>query len=147
VGVNYYQGCILGWEFTRNQVEKEISPAKHTEQQCYDTRTGTETHKIQVLVKEREYSLECAGLKREDMYELADAVADKLGLSYLMDHDEDSFFIGVKLGDDFDYGRAELLIGDVQLDDLAAKLNILKDMQEDMGTPDSPAIHFCSNVG
>ena len=147
MGVNFTQSCILGWSFNRGQVEKEISPAKYIEQQSYDVRTGQENGTNRGLVKEREYILECAGERHEEMYELAAIVGSKFGLSYFMDSEEEEFFIGIALGDDFDYGRVELLIGDVQLDDLAVKLNKLKDLQEDIGTPDSPAIHFITNVG
>jgi len=147
MGVNFTQSCILGWSFNRGQVEKELCPPEYTEQSRYDTKTGEETHKERVLIKEREYILECAGERHEEMYELAAIVADKFGLSYIMDFEEGEFFIGITLGDDFDYGRVELLIGDVQLDELAAKLNKLKDLQEDIGTPDSPAIYFVTNVG
>ena len=145
MGINYSQSCILGWEFTREQVEKEISPAEYSEQPRFDTKTGTETHKEKVLVKERDYIFECAGIQNEELWYLAEQVAERHGLRSVCD--DESFYIGISLGDREDFGRADLLEGDVQLDRLAVHLNRLKDMQEDIGTPDSPAIHFIASVG
>jgi len=147
MGVDYNQKCILGWEFTTEQLEKEISPAEYTQQPRFDTQSGLETHKENVLVKERDYFLELAGFKDECLYELAGAVSDHFGLAMAVDQDDESIFTGISLGDEWDCGRVDLLIGDVQLDLIAKYIDRLKEVQEDLGTPDSPALHFVANVG
>lgn len=146
MGVNYSQTCILGWVFDSDDVEREVSPAKYEQQARYDTKTGEVSHYDNVLVKARDYALELAGEKADCIWELSEAVAKKFGLQCATD--EDTFYIGIKLGEQTDYGRADLLDDTVCLDDLALSINRLRELQGDIAGDDTEiALHFIASVG
>jgi hypothetical protein len=148
MGVNYNQTCILGWAFERNDVEREVRPAEYEQQARYNTKTGEVSHYDNVLVKARDYVLELAGEKADCLWELSEAVASKFDLQCAMDHDEDTFYIGIKLGEKTNYGRADLLNGTVCMVDLAPGINRLRELQEEIAGDDPAiALHFIGSVG
>lgn len=149
MGIDYDQYCILGWKFDRNDIERQISPAEYQKQDRFDTKTGKVTHQENVLVKAREYVLEVAGVQDEYIYDLAEAVAEKFGLNYAVDSDSDSFCLGIKLGEnpDFGYSRVDLLDGSVCLDDLASFITTLKELQPDIAPDQAIELHFMYHVG
>jgi hypothetical protein len=147
MGVNFIQYCILGWEFTRDDIEQEISPAEYQLQDRFDTKTGKVTHQENVLVKAREYKLAAAGVEADDIYDLAEGIADKYGLECGIDSDYDRFWIGFKMGETEDYGRVDLINGSVCLDDFAMSLNTLRELQADIAPDQAIELHFGSHVG
>jgi hypothetical protein len=121
MGVNYTQHCIMGLELKYEDMKVVVSPAKYEEQNRYDNRTGKVTHTENVLVQREEYYFEAFGVKNEEFYEFVEELADKYELDSVIisgEYSETVVYVGKKIGDEYDCGRVDLLIGNYSLQEL-----------------------------
>jgi hypothetical protein len=142
MGVNYTQRRMLGISVYLDYLKTIDSEAVYELQSRYNPKTGKEISKEKVLVKQEASHYEFMGEKAEDMYELCQQLEKRTGLKVDQDDDARLLYIGIPFGELTDYGRVDLLDGEVEIGWLLAEANRLKDI---LGVEVS--IHFYSSVG
>lgn len=144
MGVNYDQRAILGICISSESAEHELSPAEYVEQPQYDTSTGVQVASKSVLKKHREVEYRYGKWVSYDMYSLGELIAKELHLSCVFDNDEEDIFIGFPVGETHDYGRVELLEGEVSLDELE---NLRAELQERLSGDHEINLYLITSVG
>lgn len=141
MGTNYGQTCMVGVRFERNALKKIISPAEYRDEPRYDTWTGKQTGTERILVKREYFVYEVFGVEYDHLYGV-----EIKGLYCNDGYGEgDGVFIGIKIGDEYDCGRVDLLQGSVSLKEISEKAKIVS---EKLNVPiEDIGVHFITYVG
>ena len=96
MSVNYDQYCIVGVCLDASDCKKITSEAIYEHQPRYNPKTGKETHKEKVLVKQEEYVYREFGCEDEEFDRLMVKIANKYDLNYLVEYgnNEEHGYIG-----------------------------------------------------
>ena len=142
MGVNYTQRRMLGISVYLDDLKTIDSEAVYELQSRYNPKTGKKISEEKVLVKNEVFHYEFMGVRAEDMYDLCQDLEAKLDLRADQDDDAGLLYIGIPFGQLKDYGRVDLLEGEVEIGWLLAEADRLKDI---LGQEVS--ILFYSSVG
>ena len=118
MGIDYCQSCMIGVVFTEEELKKVISKQEFEMQPRYDPKTGKQVSVEKVIIKDEQCIYSLMGEEREDLYLLAEDLADKFDLDCQPDYDEESICLGMFLGESCSYGRVDLLCGDYKIEEL-----------------------------
>lgn len=147
MGTNFEQKCIIGFILS----EKELTVIDQEEQfelqPRYDTRTGKETHKEKVIIKDEESHLKFAHIVADDLYDLVELIKTEFGFEagvFESDFESGIFnmWVGHELGNTENYGRVDLLTGSLNIDELC---DLKRNLEERFVFP--IALHFLIEVG
>lgn len=139
MSTNYEQKCMVGIKFSVEKITHVVSEAIYEDQIRYDSRTGKVTGTEKVLVKRAELKYVFHG-EGDDWRTLAESFADELGLDFFAE--DDYFYIGEFVGDEYGMGNIDLLTGSFAISDIVGlfakvKAHIMGDVK----------LHFLTSVG
>jgi hypothetical protein len=139
MGINYKQYCLVGKAYHLSDLEVVDSEEITEKQPRYDSKTGKVKSYETVIVKEEESHYELLGASVEEPYEFEEFFRKK-GLSVVTD--DEFLYVGHLLGEYKDFGRADLLEGSVELNELSSIVTKVEAILES-----GCYIIFCSSVG
>lgn len=128
MSVNYEQYCIIGIELRGDIIEEVISEPVYEEQSRYDSKTGKETHKENVLVKQGETKYVFGNYSSDYLYDLGECLEEVFGLEAVLDQENDVLYLGFRIGEEQNFGRVDLLVDEIEIEDLVSKKEELSEM-------------------
>lgn len=146
MSVNYNQSCILGICLECENLLKVTQPEKSEMQNRYDPKTGVVTHQEKVIIKQEESIYVFGEHKAWYIYDLGYSITKNNDLDFVADEEQNLLYIGYKIGETTDFGRADLLEGSFTFNDLYKLVQKL-DIQYDFIEADDVEIHFVTHVG
>lgn len=140
MGVDYHQYCMIGIKIPVEDLKVVTSPAVYEDQNRYDSKTGKVKGTERVLVKDEEYHYEWDGKVYEEPYDLGEIEYDDPVETY---HLDDYLYFGYMIDEDEDYGRVNLLEGELTLELIQERFDLISKK-----FPDYPVkMYFMSRVG
>ena len=125
MGTNYHQYAILGIKISGDDVKCVESPAVYENQNRYNTTTGQVKGTERVKVKEEVSYYMFMGTKYDELYDIEyDKKYEELIANF--DGEEDCLYLGIEVCDTKDFGRADLLDGEVSISELQDSAEIVK---------------------
>jgi hypothetical protein len=143
MSVNFTQKCIIGIKLSREDVINVVSEPIYETQSRYDIKTGKETSKSKVLVKEGEESFDFMGYSSYDLYELGEVISSNTDLNCITCGEEEYLYIGKKIGDNHDYGRADLIEGSISSYNAISAIQDVRNIFPSYEV----SLHFITHVG
>jgi|688.fasta_scaffold192940_4 hypothetical protein len=144
MGTNFEQKCIVGFILSKKELTVIDQEEQFELQSRYDTKTGKETHKEKVMIREEESYFKFVDIVADDLYNLVNMIKSDYGFEAgtFWSDDDNYLWVGYELGDTENYGRVDLLTGSLDIE-------VLRELKGNLeGRFDLPiALHFITEVG